>query len=945
MVVQTKPGKNRRKILLVGWDAADWKVINPLMDAGKMPFLQSLVNRGVMGNLATQHPVLSPMLWTSIATGKRPYKHGVLGFVEPLPDQSAIRPVSSLSRQTKAIWNIFNQQGLRSNVIGWWPSHPAEPINGIMVSNHYQAATGPIDQPWPMPKGTVHPRQLEQQFAGIRFHPNEVVADQLLQFVPRAAEVDQESDTRIAAIIKVLAESTSVHMAASYAMQESDWDLTAVYYDAIDHFGHGFMKYHPPQREHIPREDYELYQGVMETAYRYQDMMLGGLLRLTGEDTTVIIVSDHGFHTDHNRPVSIPHQPAGPAIEHRDYGIVVMAGPDIRQDDIIHGASQLDITPTILALMGLPIGEDMDGKPLVQAFRSWPEIEYIPSWDGIEGNSGMHKEAHQTDPLAAREAIRQLIALGYIDDTGSEEESAVSNTADELQFNLALSFMDGNLHADAEPVLAGLYNRRPDEHRFGIQLALCYRALDRIEQLDALIGLLHERRLAEAGKAVEVLREFHARHHKPENATSDQHRQWYENLDKENRKHWKRLQLKATVPVFDTEYLRGYVAAARGDHGTALKHLQIAEQAQPSRPGLHIQIGDVYTGLRQWQKAGQAFHKALAIEPENAYAELGLARVYHCQRQPRPAIRHAIQAISLVYEFPMAHFVLGRSLAQLRKYDEAERALQIALRQNPCFREVHLRLALLYERQLNNPERAMQHRKLAKELAARPRQVCRESAADRTAPIDTPYSLHLGSMGHNADHKDRVITVVTGLPRSGTSMMMQMLSAGGMEVLADGARSADADNPRGYFELQEATRLHRQSDWIGNAMGKAVKIVAQLLRHLPGDFSYKVIFMQRDINEVLQSQKVMLDRHHKDGAAITGQQLRKAFEKQLQEIHYWLEQQKNIDTLFVNYDKVLEDPGKTAEVISGFLDRRLSVSRMGCIVDPTLHRQKKPHRR
>jgi len=192
-------------------------------------------------------------------------------------------------------------------------------------------------------------------------------------------------------------------------------------------------------------------------------------------------------------------------------------------------------------------------------------------------------------------------------------------------------------------------------------------------------------------------------------------------------------------------------------------------------------------------------------------------------------------------------------------------------------------------------------------------------------------------------------------------MMMQMLSAGGMEIITDGIRTADDDNPRGYFELQEATRLHRESDWISSARGKTVKIVAHLLRHLPDNFSYRIIFMERNINEVLLSQRTMLDRQHKDGATITDNRLRKTFSRQLQQIHDWLDRQENIDTfsrqlqqihdwldrqenidtLFVNYNRVLEDPGKTAEAVSDFLGRRLSTPDMSCVVDPTLYRQKK----
>ena len=153
------------KVLLVGWDAADWKMIHPLMDHGLMPATKRLVEGGVMANLTTLSPVLSPMLWTSIATGKRPFKHGILGFTEPTPDGSAVQPVSSLSRKTKAIWNILNQEGRRSIVVGWWPSHPAEAINGVMVSNHYQRAPRTGDGAWPMARGTVHPPRLVEKLA------------------------------------------------------------------------------------------------------------------------------------------------------------------------------------------------------------------------------------------------------------------------------------------------------------------------------------------------------------------------------------------------------------------------------------------------------------------------------------------------------------------------------------------------------------------------------------------------------------------------------------------------------------------------------------------------------------------------------------------------------------------------------------------------------------
>src|SRR3954467_15707116 len=149
-----------------------------------MPNLASLIAAGVHGNLATIYPPLSPMLWTSIATGKRAYKHGVHGFSEPLSDGSGVRPITLLSRRTKAIWNILNQTGHRSLVVGWWPSHPAEPINGVVVSNHFQIPAGRPGEMPPSADGTVHPAALSATLAELRVNPMELDGDFLRPFVP-----------------------------------------------------------------------------------------------------------------------------------------------------------------------------------------------------------------------------------------------------------------------------------------------------------------------------------------------------------------------------------------------------------------------------------------------------------------------------------------------------------------------------------------------------------------------------------------------------------------------------------------------------------------------------------------------------------------------------------------------------------------------------------------
>src|ERR1700683_959445 len=183
-------------------------------------------------------------------------------------------------------------------------------------------------------------------------------------------------------------------------------------------------------------DQFESYKHVVNNAYRFHDMMLETLLELAGPDTTVILASDHGFHSDHLRPRGIPNEPAGPAIQHRPFGIICMKGPHIKQDERIYGATLLDITPTMLTLFGLPVGQDMDGRVLVQAFEEPPEIARIPSWGDEPGECGMPPSDLGMDPAAAQAVLQQFVALGYIQPPSENEGKAVENAVRESKFNL-----------------------------------------------------------------------------------------------------------------------------------------------------------------------------------------------------------------------------------------------------------------------------------------------------------------------------------------------------------------------------------------------------------------------------------------------------------------------------------------------------------------------------
>jgi hypothetical protein len=187
----------------------------------------------------------------------------------------------------------------------------------------------------------------------------------------------------------------------------------------------------------------------------------------------------------------------------------------------------------------------------------------------------------------------------------------------------------------------------------------------------------------------------------------------------------------------------------------------------------------------------------------------------------------------------------------------------------------------------------------------------------------------------------KVVTIVSGLPRSGTSMMMKMLEAGGLPPLTDNLRTADEDNPKGYYEFERVKQLPKGDvAWLPEAQGKVVKVIAALLPHLPIGYEYRVIFMQRAMPEVLASQRQMLIRRGEDPDKIPDEVMAKLFEKHLRQVDDWIKRQVNVKRLDVNYNAMLKNPQPFIEQIDTFLNHQLDTMKMAAVVDPALHRQR-----
>ena len=185
------------------------------------------------------------------------------------------------------------------------------------------------------------------------------------------------------------------------------------------------------------------------------------------------------------------------------------------------------------------------------------------------------------------------------------------------------------------------------------------------------------------------------------------------------------------------------------------------------------------------------------------------------------------------------------------------------------------------------------------------------------------------------------ITIVSGLPRSGTSMMMKMLEAGGMQILTDNLRTADENNPRGYYEYERVKKL-KEGDvaWVETAQGKVVKVISALLEHLPANHQYKIIFMRRDMNEILASQKKMLTVMGQSNGNVTDEQLASIYQKHLARTEGWLARQPNLDVIYVNYNSMINDPSTYLLQVQAFLSGDLDIEKMRSVIDRNLYRQR-----
>lgn len=424
--------KPARPVIFIGLDGADWSLLDRYIRQGAMPALARLVREGTSGTIATLHPPLSPLIWTTMMTGASPLEHRVLDFLRVNPSTHQREPITSDERAVPAIWNMATDGGKKVGALGFWATYPAEPVNGLVVSDRLFTFLYSESAP---PPGVVYPRALESWAAdGLRRAERDADYAHLKALMPslgeeeyrEAAAVTDPYAHPVSALRRILIE-TNV-----YADLGRDWfqrekpDLLLVYIQGTDSIGHVFAPYAPPRQPAISEADYARYSPVPQRYFERIDRMIEDYRALAESSGGILMLaSDHGFTWGEGRPKELSSVANATAARwHRENGIYVLWGNGIQPSGGHgpHGSVQ-QVCATLLALAGLPSGRDVGGPALpgTPAGAAGAPVDYRRFY----AKPAAPPESSSTPSSRVdADTVAKLKALGYIG--GAEEASGRS---------------------------------------------------------------------------------------------------------------------------------------------------------------------------------------------------------------------------------------------------------------------------------------------------------------------------------------------------------------------------------------------------------------------------------------------------------------------------------------------------------------------------------------
>ena len=470
------------RVIWLGLDGLDWELLDRLSQEGKMPNWARLASEGFRADLRSFYPVLSPILWTTAATGVGPDVHRVLDFQETDPKSGTKLPVSGLSRAVPAVWNIASAAGKKVGVVGWWATHPAEEVDGFFVSDRASPLLfGDLPR-----AGVAFPASLAPGVEQVVARDGAVSDPDIARFIDlspadiaaaRGSGAGMENP--VVALSRILAATRVNHRIARELYDRNRPDLMALYLEGTDEIGHVFAPYVAPRLECTSEADFARYHRAVDVYYGLVDRMLGQWMRRAKEDgATLVVHSDHGFKWGEDRTCArSSFNWSTAAYWHRMNGVFAAWGARVRPSKNRTKVSIFDVAPTVLALVGLPVDRRMTGRPVAVAFGG---LATLPKKD-LFGTVVVRRVAAESLSTAeASEYAKKLRALGYL--TGAETQPVTPAGGDrpgmtEGGWNNLGVYLREEVHdlSAAESALRKALELRPDYASPIFNLAILYR--------------------------------------------------------------------------------------------------------------------------------------------------------------------------------------------------------------------------------------------------------------------------------------------------------------------------------------------------------------------------------------------------------------------------------------------------------------------------------------
>ncbi|HZE88343.1 MAG TPA: alkaline phosphatase family protein, partial [Verrucomicrobiae bacterium] len=480
-------GPSRERVLLLGFDGADPDVIDLLISEGKLPNFAKMRQGGAYGKLRSAQPLLSPVVWTTIATGKTPDEHRIGHFVAVNQTTGEQLPVTSQMRKAQAIWNIASDAGKKVGVVGYWATWPAETVNGSIVSDHlcyHFLFEDSFRKPSTNTTGNTYPPELEKEAAALARRPADVTKEEVSKFIT----VSDEEFARpfnfqdpVGHFKWALATADSYRKIGLDLWKRQQPDLLMVYIEATDStahlFGHLFRE---KDLAGELRDQQKKFGDAVERMYVYADGILGDFMGAMDRGTTLLVVSDHGF-----RLGELPDDPSRTRDMrrvseqfHALHGIFYAYGNRVRPAVRVDGAGILDVTPTILTLLGIPAGQDMPGQVIAGPFKDLAAPARVATYETGRRDGSQAAGDSKVDA----EILEQLRSLGYL--------QTASPSGDR---NLAAVLFSSGKFAEAAAAYRKLVDADPNDGSLRASLAGSLGALGRYDEalaeLDAAIRL------------------------------------------------------------------------------------------------------------------------------------------------------------------------------------------------------------------------------------------------------------------------------------------------------------------------------------------------------------------------------------------------------------------------------------------------------------------------